>query len=190
MAEDTRRQGFEGLTTFDPGGGMAAWAAPPAGQVVIRASVGDVDALAGKLGFALAASSNLANTDGDVTTFRLGPDQWLAVHDTDARFGRDLEDMVGVHALDQTSSRARLRLRGAASRDLLAVGAAIDLKPKAFPAGAFAQTTVGNATAVLHAREADLFDAYIARSFAQSWLAWLCHAGREFDLRIAGEASD
>ena len=186
MADAHRRHGFDGLGATDPGGALAAWAAPLAGQAAIRATPEDAAELASVLGFPLAMETDRAGQHGPVTTFRLGPDYWLALHKTDAGFGRRLEGLDGVHALDQTSARARLRLRGAAVRDLLAVGAAHDLRPRSFPPGAFAQTAVGNATAILFAAERDVFDVLIARSFAVSWARWLEHAGQEFMLELAG----
>lgn len=185
MVDAIRRHGFEGLGEADPGGALAAWTVPAAGQAAIRAPANAAGGLTDLLGFPLPEATNRAGVDGGITTFRLGPDYWLAVSETDTTFGRRLEGLDGVHALDQTSARARLRLRGEAARDLLAVGASLDLRPKSFPAGAFAQTGAGNATAILHAREEHLFDIYIARSFAASWLVWLEHAGREFGLELA-----
>lgn len=141
--------------------------------------------MAAVLGFPLTMDTDRAGRHGPVTTFRLGPDYWLAVHETDTGFGSRMEGLDGVHAFDQTSARARLRLRGAAARDLLAVGAAHDLRPSKFSAGAFAQTAVGNATAILFATEEDVFDVFVARSFAVSWTRWLEHAGQEFTLELA-----
>lgn len=184
MVDANRRHGFDSLGDVDPGGPLAAWAAAPAGQAAIRVAADKAPGLKDELGFPLGLDTRQAGGAGTVTTFRLGPDYWLAVSDSDAGLGRRLEDTEGLHALDQTSARARLRLRGPAARDLLAVGASYDLRPKSFPAGAFAQTAIGNATAILHARETDLFDIYVARSFAASWLHWLDHAGREFGLEF------
>lgn len=183
-----KRHGFRGLGAVDPGGALAVFAAPPASQAALRGRLSDTDfvaAAAEALGADLPETSREAGVAGGRTILRLGPDYWLAVDEADGGFGRRLEATVGLNALNASSSRARLRLRGEAARDLLAVGAAIDLRPASFPAGAFAQTAVGNATAILHAREADMFDIYIARSFAESWLLWLKHAGEEFGLTAA-----
>lgn len=185
MADAHRRHGFDGLGEADPGGALAAWAAPLAGQAAIRGAADDAMDMAAVLGFPLAMETDRAGRHGPITTFRLGPDYWLALHETDAGFGRQMENLDGVHAFDQTSARARLRLRGAAARDLLAVGAAHDLRPNSFPAGAFAQTGIGNATAILFAAEENFFDVLIARSFAVSWARWLEHAGQEFMLELA-----
>ena len=59
-------------------------------------------------------------------------------------------------------------------------GAQIDLRPASFPAGAFAQTSIVNATVILHAREETLFDAYVARSFAE------LHTGKWSNDRVIG----
>lgn len=188
MADSNRRHGFESVGDGDPGGSLTAFAAPPAGQAVLRGRLDDpgfADAAAAALDAALPTAPDMALSAGPLTVFRIGPDSWHAVDETDHAFGPRLETTAGLRALDMTSARSRLRLRGAAVRDLLAVGAAIDLRPSAFPPGAFAQTTVGNATALLHAMPDDAFDAYVARSFAVSWARWLNHARREFGLTIA-----
>jgi len=182
-----RRDGFEGLSARDPGGLLAAFAAPAAGQAALRGRLDDagfVQAAEEALGFAPPESSRQAATEGERTVFRLGPDHWLAVDEADAGFGRRLARTHGLIGIDLTSARSRLRLRGDAARDLLAVSAAVDLRPAAFPVGAFAQTPVGPATAILHAREAATFDIYIARSYAASWRVWLDYAGREFGLAL------
>lgn len=185
MADAHRRHGFAGLSETEPEGQVVAASAPPAGQAVLRGRLEDANftaAAEATLGLALPDATDRATSLGAITVMRISPDMWLAVHETDAAFGSTLEDREGLRALDAGSSRARLRLKGAAVRDLLAVGAEIDLRPSALPPGGFAQTTVGNATAILHATAEDTFMVYVARSFAHSWRLWLEEAGREFGL--------
>lgn len=190
MADGGRIHGFIGLGRDRPDGALVAFANPPASQAAIRGRLGDGDfetRAAAALGFPLERAPQEAFGDDARTAFQLSPDNWLVVDAADPAFGRRLEDDGGLHALDMSSARARLTLEGAAVRDLLAVGATIDLRPARFPAGAFAQTPAGNATTILHATAADRFDVYVARSFAQSWLVWLTQAGREFGLVLAEE---
>lgn len=188
MVDAHRRHGFAGLGEADPTGALIAAAAPPAGQAMLRGRLDDEDftaAAEAALGLALPDATDRATSQGAITVMRVGPDMWLAVHETDAAFGAALEDRDDLRALDAGSSRARLRITGAAVRDLLAVGAEIDLRPSALPPSGFAQTTVGNATAILHATAEDTFMVYVARSFAHSWRLWLEEAGLEFGLVMA-----
>lgn len=188
MADNLRRHGFSALGEGAPRGALIAVAAPPSGQAILRGRIDDAEfamAAAAALGAPLPDATNRVGRTGPLAVFRLGPDYWLAVHETDADFGRRLEEIEGLRALDASSSRARVRIKGAAVRDLLAVGAEIDLRAGAFPASAFAQTTVGNATAILHATAEGEFMVYVARSFADSWRLWLEEAGLEFGLDIA-----
>ncbi|MGZ0186485.1 MAG: sarcosine oxidase subunit gamma [Alphaproteobacteria bacterium] len=188
MVDPMRIQGFEGLSSQPSAGNLVAFSAPVAGQASLRGRLQDavfVEHAASTLGFSLPEDSRRASSNESRCVFRLSPDHWLALDDVDAGFGLRLEETDGLRAIDVSSTRARLRLQGAAVRDLLSVGAQIDLRVRAFPAGAFAQTPVGNATAILYAREDDVFDVLIARSFAKSWLVWLEHAGREFGLEIS-----
>lgn len=180
-----RVHGFASLGAERPGGALVAYALPAAGQATIRGDATDsafMAATSAALGAALPMKPGTAFTDGPLSIMRLGPDNWLAVHDSDSGFGLGLEQAEGFHAINLSSSRARLRIEGADARDLFSVGSRLDLRPHIFPPGAFAQTPMGNATAVLHCQDADAFDVYIARSFAESWLIWLRHAGLEFGL--------
>lgn len=189
IGPDTARiHGFASLGTERPAGNLVAYAMPAAGQAAIRGDAADATFMAAAsaaLGAALPMESRAAFTDGPLSIMRLGPDNWLAVHDVDAEFGVRVEQADGFHGINLSSSRARLRVEGASARDLFSVGSRLDLRSHTFSPGAFAQMPMGNATAVLHCRDADAFDVYIARSFAESWLVWLRHAGLEFGLITA-----
>ncbi len=188
MADATVDHGFPGLSETRPAGALAAYAAPVASQAALRGRLTDQAFRAAAetaLGAPLPEDSRRSAVQGPLTLLRLGPDYWLALHATDAAFAERLEAAGAPRALDLSSARTQLRLDGPGARDLLSVGCQIDLRPRTFPAGAFAQTPIGNATAILHATGDDAFAILIARSFAQSWLGWLAHAGREFDLAIA-----
>jgi sarcosine oxidase, subunit gamma len=189
IGPDTARiNGFASLGTERPAGNLVAYAMPRAGQAAIRGSAGEATfmaAVSAALGAGLPMESRAAFTDGPLSIMRLGPDNWFAVHDTDAEFGLRVEQTNGFHGINLSSSRARLRIEGDAARDLFSVGSRLDLRSHTFPSGAFAQMPIGNATAILHCRDADAFDVYIARSFAESWLVWLRHAGLEFGLITA-----
>ncbi len=188
MPDSVRDQMVTGLGLEKPEGGLIAYAAPPAGQALLRGRLQDssfVESAAQALGLALPTDPMTASQLDGRVIFRLGPDQWLAVDEADANFGQKLENNDTFAAIDTSSARSRIFIRGSTARDLLAVGAKIDLREKNFPAGAFAQTSVGNANVVVHASGNDAFDIYIARSFARSWTLWLKEAGKEFGLILA-----
>ena len=185
MPDSVRDQMVTGLGIEKPEGGLIAYAAPPAGQALLRGRLQDssfVESAAQALGLALPTDPMMAAQVDNRVIFRLGPDQWLAVDEANANFGQQLENNDTFAAIDTGSARTRIFIRGSTARDLLAVGAKIDLRAKSFPAGAFAQTSVGNANVVVHASGNDAFDIYIARSFARSWALWLKEAGKEFGL--------
>ncbi len=180
-----RLHGFAALASERPAGDLVAYARPAAGQAAIRGDAASADFMAkakAALGTALPTDSRSAGGDDALIILRLGPDNWLAIHEDEAGFGIQMEQAVGFHAINVSSTRSRLRLEGEAARDLLSTGCRIDLRESAFPPGAFAQAPVGSATTIIHCRDAATFDLYIARSFAESWLVWLRHAGQEFGL--------
>lgn len=188
MPDVTRDQTAAGLGLVDPGGALVAYANPPAGQAVIRGRANDAhftEASTQALGIALPVDSKKTAKAVELTIFRLGYDQWLAVHEVNRDFGQQFEKIDSLRAIDVGSARTRISLRGEAVRDLLAVGVKIDLRPKSFPVGTFAQTPAGNANTIIHASAIDRFDVYVSRSFASSWRVWLEHAGQEFGLNLA-----
>jgi len=131
---------------------------PPRGKINLRGEAGDGEftaAAAATLGVALPVAANtVAVTDG-VTVFWLGPDEWL-IHckltDTDAWLQQLRARLTGMHfaATEVTDYFTVLELRGEQAAEVLARGCPLDLHPRAFPAGACAQTRFGNATVLLH----------------------------------------
>jgi len=131
---------------------------PPRGKINLRGDAGDGEftaAAAVALGVALPVAANtVAVTDG-VTVFWLGPDEWL-IHckltDTDAWLQQLRARLTGMHyaATEVTDYFTVLELRGEQAAEVLARGCPLDLHPRAFPAGACAQTRFGNATVLLH----------------------------------------
>jgi sarcosine oxidase subunit gamma len=84
--------------------------------------------------------------------------------------------------IDVSAQRTTLRLRGAHVQDVLATGCAIDLHPRAFPAGSAAQTVLGQAGVVLLALDdtATHYQLLVRSSFARYLAAWLVDAAVEF----------
>jgi sarcosine oxidase subunit gamma len=119
----------------------------------------------------------------------LGPDEWLVTDGTatpealEARL-RGVVVPAGGAVVDVSAQRTTLRLAGRHARDVLEKGCAIDLHPRAFPAGAGVQTTVGQAGVVLLALDADRpggeFALLVRSSFAGYLAEWLLDAALEF----------
>jgi heterotetrameric sarcosine oxidase gamma subunit len=142
----------------DPGGPTEAreLAAPqPAGIVVVHGARPGPD----------AATS---------ATLPLGPDRWLAVHETLTDETAVVDPHGGPNVAEDVSDGfVRIRVAGDDARHRLATGVAIDLHPASFPAGAAAATAYREVFVVLHAVDDDVMDVYALRSFAHSLWRWL-----------------
>jgi sarcosine oxidase subunit gamma len=116
----------------------------------------------------------------------LGPDEWLVTSpfSTPEALDAGLRTAVAGHGavVDVSGQRTTLRLHGVHARDLLATGCALDLHPRAFPAGTAAQTTVGLAGVVLLALDdtAGDFRLIVRSSFARHLAGWLLDAAVEY----------
>jgi sarcosine oxidase, subunit gamma len=141
-------------------------------------------------GLGLPTTPNTWVPRGDGQAIWLGPDEWLV---TDSlRSPQELEAELrtavgfGGAVVDVSAQRTTLRLRGEHVRDVLATGCAIDLHPRAFPAGSAAQTTLGLAGVVLLALDdgvdggATHYHVLVRSSFARYLAAWLLDAAVEF----------
>jgi sarcosine oxidase subunit gamma len=127
------------------------------------------------------------------TAIWLGPDEWLVTSpfvspaDLEAAL-REALDGEGA-AVDVSAQRTTIRLRGAHARDVLETGCAIDLHPRAFPAGSAAVTTLGQAGIVLLALDDDGTDyrILVRSSFAGYLAEWLIDAATEWHIETAPE---
>ncbi len=143
------------------------------------------DAVAAHLGVALPPRPSWAEGD-TARVIWLGPDEWLVT--SPFRSPQDLEAGLraavgaGGAVVDVSAQRTTLRLRGGHVRDVLATGCAIDLHPRAFPAGSAAQTVLGQAGVVLLALDdtATHYQLLVRSSFARYLAAWLVDAAIEY----------
>ena len=83
---------------------------------------------------------------------------------------------------DLSHARTMLRLSGEAAADILGKGLAIDLHASVFPAGRAAHSVVHHMDVLVIAREEEVFDLVVFRSFGRSLAEWLLDAGLEFDI--------
>jgi sarcosine oxidase subunit gamma len=103
----------------------------------------------------------------------LGPDEWLVT-------GESPDLAVADVVVDVSGQRTTLRLAGEHVRALLASGCALDLHPRAFPAGSAAQTFLGLAGVVLLALGGTEYEVLVRTSYARYLADWLLDAAAEF----------
>ncbi|MFC5140432.1 sarcosine oxidase subunit gamma [Actinomycetospora rhizophila] len=118
---------------------------------------------------------------------RLGPDEWLLTSTTadPEEWEFHVDEVAAAHggmAVDVSAQRTSVRLRGAAARDLLASGCALDLRPASFPRGRCAQTLLGQTAVLLVAHAVDDLQIVVRSSFAGYVADWLVDAAGEFVL--------
>jgi sarcosine oxidase subunit gamma len=119
----------------------------------------------------------IATRAGDC--YGLGPDEWLVVGSESSRTAiqEALDSAVGRDdgaAVDVSSSRILLELRGLAARDVLASCCALDLHPRVFGSGQCAQTLVAKAPVLLaQIDETPGFWIFVRPSLASYVVSWL-----------------
>ncbi|ODS00484.1 hypothetical protein AUC69_01095 [Methyloceanibacter superfactus] len=118
-----------------------------------------------------------------------GPGQWLVVSETLAHeaLAEDLATRLkGLASVsDQSGGRAVLRVSGPRARDVLAKGLAVDLDPRAFPAGGAVTSTISHMGVQLWQEgEADSYDIAIFRSVSASFWRWLTASAAEYGYEV------
>jgi sarcosine oxidase subunit gamma len=84
-------------------------------------------------------------------------------------------------------SRVRLRIEGPAARAVLACGISVDLHPRSFAVGAFAQTALHHTGVLLERCAPQRYELYVLRTFALSVWEWLLDAAAPWGYEIAVE---
>jgi sarcosine oxidase subunit gamma len=155
------------------------------------ADVGFVSAVQGATGLALPLASNTASLGAGGQLLWLGPDEWVLKFPTS---GPQYHHPSPAEAMEATLRAAlaghhvslvpvghgftTLVVQGAGAADLLARGCPLDLHPRAFGAGAVAQSHVAKAGATLLCLASGThFELTVRRSFADYLYRWLCEAG-------------
>ncbi len=144
-----------------------------------RATPDVTGALGQALGLAWPVAPNTAAGDNPCVLW-LGPAEWLVAG------GEGREDRIASacaealhHIGDDTDSRVRFAIDGAASRDFLAGGCSLDLHPRAFADGRCAQSLLADMPVLLHRVGGDGFHLYIEAGLAAHLRAWLDDAARQ-----------
>lgn len=175
-----------------PGVDLAIGLLPTTAAVDLRLDPREATApdVVGTVGGPLPAAPNTWTPLMDGRASWLGPDEWLLTADRPAGLWEDaLRAVVGPRggaAVDVSAQRTGVTLRGADARELLALGCALDLRPRSFPPGSCAQTLLGQAGVLLVAVDTGV-DVLVRRSFAGYLAAWLLDAAEEFRPIPAGE---
>jgi sarcosine oxidase subunit gamma len=174
---------------------------PHRGMVDLRLDPADetaMNAFAEAFGFALPVQPNTTAGNGEASALWLGPDEWwLVVPGPEPVAGRELADKLraaladGFAAVTEVGeSRTCIRIAGPKARALLQKGCPLDLHPRAFVAGACAQTLLAKATVAIHlsadenATDGPVFEVYVLRSFAEYLWTWIEDAGGEYGVTV------
>ena len=155
-----------------------------------RADVALMTRLATAIGVALPTEPNTAvsTPDGTRHVLLLGPDQWLIVGPpgTSVLIESELRRAVAAVGpdafatiVDVSANRTMLSLTGPFAREILERGCSIDLHPRAFGSGSFAQTNIARANVMLFriaSEPAPDYRILVRPSFAAYLVAWLADA--------------
>ena len=163
-------------------GALTVTAAPPGRLTNLRLDpLGPAaDAVAALLGATPPARPNTWTATADGRIVWLGPDEWLI---SGGPAEAALRAALGPHgaATDVSGQWTALRVRGPLTRELLALGCALDTHPSVFGAGRCAQTTIAHAPVLLVVlRPGHDLLVHVRPSFAGHLTAWLLDAAQEF----------
>jgi sarcosine oxidase subunit gamma len=129
------------------------------------------------------------------TAFCQGPTSWLLcaganAADVPLRIGpsaqRDALNAAGGALFDLSASRAAFMVGGRYAATVLAKGCPLDFHPRAFPAGACAQSLLGRVNALFYRPDtAPLFVVMVARSYAHDVWRGLCWSAAQYGYDVA-----
>jgi heterotetrameric sarcosine oxidase gamma subunit len=145
-------------------------------------------ALRSHLGMDPPARVGVAETLRGLQWFRTGAARfWIVAGSRDAA----LENLASVLAptlcasIGLSQSRTCIFIEGAAARDVLARGIAIDLHPDVFGIDHYALTALQGTPVMVHRSCAGRFHLYVMRSYALTIWEWLTDAAWPFGYDIA-----
>lgn len=106
----------------------------------------------------------VAQVNGDRTIMRTGPSQFWIVEPEAGTVPAQLGGWCAITPL--THSRVRIAINGAPAREVLARLVPVDVHPREFMPGRFAQTGIHHTPATVHCTGENAFDIYVMRTFA------------------------
>lgn len=162
----------------------------PLSMVQMEARAGEapamLDAAATALGLRPSEAFNTSVGDGRPRILWTGPNRWLVVEPET----RDLDTLLqealgstGAAVVDLGHGRSSLRLSGRSVRHVLMKAGPLDWHPSTFTPGMCAQTAMFHVSAQIDCREEFVFDLYVARGFAVSFLESVTQAAAEYGYR-------
>ena len=86
---------------------------------------------------------------------------------------------------DLSHARSIFRLSGIKAHEFLQSRFAIDINDQAFKVGMSLQTSVSHMGVSCHRVDEDMFDLFVFRGFAGSFLDWISHEGALYGFQIA-----
>jgi methylglutamate dehydrogenase subunit D len=137
----------------------------------------------------LGARAGVMQRRGGACLYRTAPDACWVVSPHPEVISQ-LASAVPVTAGTVTSlshSRVRLAVEGPAARAVLAGGISVDLHPRSFAVGAFAQTGLHHTGVLLERCAPDRYELYVLRTYALSIWEWLLDAALPVGYEIALE---
>ena len=168
------------------GWALAQLAVFPGREAEMAAAVGPLLGAA-----ALAARAGAVQRTAAACLYRTAPDAYWAVAPEPTVISR-LHAAVPSRAGTVTSlshSRVRLRVEGPAAPAVLACGISVDLHPRSFAVGAFAQTALHHTGVLLERCAPQRYELYVLRTFALSIWEWLLDAAAPTGYEIARESA-
>jgi methylglutamate dehydrogenase subunit D len=157
-------------------------------NLIVHKDKGSAFAAAAATAYGVTLGARRACRGRDVTFLWSGPDHWT-VTATNPHIAADLAHrFAGLAAvIDQTSSRATVRISGGKARETLAKGVLIDLHPRAFRPGDVAITSIVHIGALLwQVDDAPTYEISVFRSLAESFWHWLAQSAAPFGVTIDG----
>ena len=134
---------------------------------------------------ALPLAPNTTARTGKLTALWLGPASWLlAAHASelsDYAARRDALNAAGGALFDVSASRVAWTISGPRAMDVLAKGCPLDFHPRAFTAGACAQSLFGHVNVLICKRDdIPTFTLMVARSLGRDVWHALCEAAAQY----------
>ena len=141
---------------------------------------------------ALPTRANMTAGSDTLTALWLGPRSWLLLAGGASSLTdfADKRDVINLHRgalFDVSASRVAWSLAGPRAADVLAKGCPLDFHPRAFAAGACAQSVYGHVNVLIEKRdEIPTFVLMVARSFARDVERALSVVALQYGLDVLG----
>lgn len=148
----------------------------PRAQLAVRCVEARFAALASTLGVAALPDHNRWVASRLGPFLWLGPDEFLLLTEAGPAASAELTNALADRGaiVDLSAGRVELELRGAASREVLSAGTAIDLHPRVFGAGSVVSTLLARVPVILfQIDEVPTYRILVRPSFEAYLTAWL-----------------